>query len=59
MERICYGVELNPAYIDLIICRWERLTGKEALLDDGQTFSQVRAQRLDGDAQVEVSRAAS
>jgi DNA modification methylase len=52
--RICYGLELNPAYVDLIICRWESLTGKAARLVDGRTFSQVRAQRLAPEAQAEV-----
>ena len=28
--RICYGVELDPKYIDIIIKRWENHTGKKA-----------------------------
>lgn len=28
--RICYGVELNPAYVDITIARWEAYTGKKA-----------------------------
>jgi len=28
--RICYGIELNPAYVDIIIARWEQKTGKKA-----------------------------
>lgn len=28
--RICYGMELDPEYIDVIIQRWENYTGKKA-----------------------------
>lgn len=28
--RICYGMELEPRYVDLIKKRWEELTGKQA-----------------------------
>lgn len=31
-NRICYGMELDPAYIDVIITRWENYTGKKAKL---------------------------
>lgn len=30
-DRICYGMELDPAYIDVIIDRWERYTGEKAV----------------------------
>ncbi len=30
--RICLGIELNPAYIDVAIRRWEEFTGQQALL---------------------------
>jgi DNA modification methylase len=33
--RICYGMELNPSYCDMIIFRWEKTTGKKAVLDGG------------------------
>jgi len=29
--RKCYGMEIDPRYIDVIIKRWENLTGKEAI----------------------------
>jgi DNA modification methylase len=45
-ERICFGIELDPKYVDVIVQRWQQLTGKEATLDgDGQTFEQVKAAR--------------
>ena len=31
-KRICYAMELKPAYVDLIITRWENYTGKKAEL---------------------------
>jgi DNA modification methylase len=29
-NRICYGIELDPGYIDVVITRWENHTGKKA-----------------------------
>lgn len=31
-DRICYGIELDPIYLDVIIERWENYTGKKAKL---------------------------
>lgn len=31
-NRICYGMELDPAYVDVIIQRWENFTGNKAKL---------------------------
>jgi len=31
-NRICYGMEIDPGYIDVIIQRWENFTGKKAEL---------------------------
>jgi DNA modification methylase len=30
MGRTCYGVELSPAYCDVIVARWEKATGQTA-----------------------------
>ena len=30
LKRICYACELDPKYVDVIIDRWEKLTGKNA-----------------------------
>lgn len=30
LERRCYGIELSPAYCDVIVERWENLTGGKA-----------------------------
>lgn len=32
IDRICYTLELDPKYCDVIIKRWENLTGKKAVL---------------------------
>lgn len=32
-DRICYGMEMSPAYCDVIVARWEAATGNEAKLD--------------------------
>jgi DNA modification methylase len=45
--RVCYGMELDPKFVDVIIKRWELLGGKEATLaGDGRTFAEISAQRL-------------
>jgi len=31
LGRICYTMEIDPYYCDVIIARWEKLTGKEAV----------------------------
>jgi DNA modification methylase len=43
--RRCYGIELDPLYVDTAIARWERLTGREALHASGRAFSELRAER--------------
>ena len=32
LNRKCYGMEISPAYCDVIVKRWETLTGKTATL---------------------------
>ena len=45
--RICYGMEIDPRYVDVAVLRWQRFTGKQAVLDgDGRTFEEIaRARR--------------
>lgn len=33
-DRNCYMMELSPAYVDIIINRWEKETGQEVILDE-------------------------
>ncbi len=44
--RICYGCEIEPRFVDVVVTRWERLSGKQAILDgDGRSFAQVKEER--------------
>ena len=45
--RVCLGIELNPAYVDVVIERWQSFTGDEAVLaDTGESFAALKAKRL-------------
>ena len=40
--RICYGMELNPIYVDTIVRRWQSFTGQTALhAITGKTFRAI------------------
>lgn len=48
IERVCYGMELDPRYVDVIVQRWQAFTGKSAgLAEDGRTFEQVAYDRVE------------
>ena len=36
LGRRCHGVELSPAYCDVIVERWQNLTGKKAKRKKGR-----------------------
>ena len=39
--RVCYGLELNPAYVDVIVRRWQAFTGRTAMHQaSGQSFDE-------------------
>ena len=41
--RSCYAIELNPAYVDIAVRRWQDYTGLQAWRDsDGVQFDQLR-----------------
>jgi hypothetical protein len=41
--RVCYGIELNPSYVDVAVQRWQDFTGKIAVLEaSGQSFDDVK-----------------
>jgi hypothetical protein len=45
-SRVCYGIELNPVYVDVAVERWQAFTGKEAMLDGSdKTFNALKAER--------------
>jgi DNA modification methylase len=44
--RRCRGVEIDPAYVDTIIRRWQAFTGDDARhATTGQTFTELEAER--------------
>jgi DNA modification methylase len=44
--RACHAIELDPAYVDVAVLRWQAFTGASAVLgDDGRTFADVAATR--------------
>jgi DNA modification methylase len=46
-ERVCCGLEIDDRYCDVIVCRWQQLTGRVATLDgDGRSFDEIKAERL-------------
>jgi DNA modification methylase len=46
VSRRLYGMELDAAYVDVCILRWQKYTGQTATLEStGQTFSQVAEDR--------------
>lgn len=41
--RVCYGMELNPAYVNVIIERYQQFTGKKATREsDGAYFDNLK-----------------
>jgi DNA modification methylase len=44
--RVAYAMELDPAYIDVAVLRWQAFTGKDATLEGtGESFAEVQALR--------------
>ena len=40
--RICHGIELDPLYVDTVIRRWQRYTGRSAIhAESGKRFEEV------------------
>ena len=47
--RRARGIELDPAYVDVAVRRWQAYTGKHAtLVETGQTFEEVEELRRSG-----------
>lgn len=45
--RSVHAIELNPAYVDVAIHRWQDFSGQVATLDgDGRTFAELEAERV-------------
>jgi DNA modification methylase len=45
-ERVCYGIDIDPRYVDVAVIRWQDFTGERATLDgDGRTFDEIAQER--------------
>lgn len=43
--RVCYGIEIDPLFVDVAIRRWQAFTGERACrLRDGQSFEAIELQ---------------
>lgn len=48
--RICYGLELDPRYVDTAVARWQKFTGKSAIHETtGKTFDELMKERNSGE----------
>ncbi len=45
--RRCFALELDPAYCDVIVKRWQEFTGQAAVLDGGPTVDELAAHAAD------------
>jgi DNA modification methylase len=44
--RCCYAIEIDPAYVQVSIERWQTFTGKDATLEgDGRKFNEIKQER--------------
>jgi DNA modification methylase len=43
--RRCYGIEIDPLYVDTAIERWQRMTGRKAHNSLGETFATLKSKR--------------
>ncbi|AIF81429.1 DNA methylase n-4/n-6 domain-containing protein [endosymbiont of Acanthamoeba sp. UWC8] len=47
INRTARLMELDPKYVDVIIRRWQEMTGKEAILDEvGKAFEEIKKLRI-------------
>jgi DNA modification methylase len=52
-DRICYGLDIDSRYVDVIVQRWQRFSGQVAVLEaDGRGFDEIAAQRSRAEAEV-------
>jgi DNA modification methylase len=49
--RRCFGLELDPLYVDTIVRRWQAYTGEQArLASSGRSFDELEAEVVERDA---------
>ena len=50
LGRRCRAIELSPAFVDGTIDRWQKASGKQAILDGtAKTFSEIARERKRGE----------
>lgn len=42
-NRRCYGMEIDPIYVDVILDRWSKFAGKDPVREDGVPWSTLKA----------------
>jgi DNA modification methylase len=48
-DRICYGLEVDPIYMDLTIRRWQQVTGQNAInAASNRSFEQIEREQANG-----------
>jgi len=46
-DRVCYAMDLDPGYCDVSIERWQKFTGKHAVLEaTSENYAAVKRERL-------------
>jgi hypothetical protein len=44
--RSCFAIEIDAAYVDVAVLRWQAFTGEDAKLDqDGRSFAALAVER--------------
>jgi len=45
-ERVCWGIELDPKYVDVVVKRWQGLTGGKATLEGRDAYDLASSRDL-------------
>ncbi len=57
-ERVCFGIDIDPLYVDVAVLRWQKLTGKQAVLESTEhTFAQTKQARTEIQAALDTTEA--
>lgn len=53
-DRVCYGLDIDARYVDVVVTRWQNLTGQQATLEgDGRGYSDITAERYSAGTEVQ------
>tara|TARA_R100001443_G_scaffold47628_1_gene60206 strand:+ start:3117 stop:3392 length:276 start_codon:yes stop_codon:yes gene_type:complete len=59
-SRACYAIELNPAYVDVAIKRWQDFTGADAVMEaTGQSYNEILNEGKDEQGKPSTNRRAA